>query len=157
MSWLRRARSGVAFCRAPPRVPVGTAGPRRHSARPQGPGLPAPPGPWVTWAGSVRMGTDTPARVQEGRAMRKRSGSSSDFLVGSRRDAEALGQLSARVRGIVAVVVDLRVAAGIRIDTRRRDVADVLAEYRAVDVAVAGATGVPAVDPIHQPPALVYA
>src|SRR4030095_15669656 len=48
-------------------------------------------------------------------------------------------------------VVDLRVAAGIRIDGRRRNVADVLAKYRAVDVAVAGAHVVQIVDHIDQP------
>src|SRR5260370_9298564 len=71
-----------------------------------------------------------------------------DFLVGAGLDGEALRHLAARIHRIATVVVDLRIAARVRIDGRGGGVRVILADHGPAALARAGAPDGHGVEPV---------
>src|SRR5712691_381218 len=94
--------------------------------------------PWAAYGGDPEAAA-APAQGARRAPARGRSRLAGDFLVGAGLDPEALWDPPAARLGVVAVVIDPRVAARIRVDRGARGVADVLGDHRAVDLAGAGA------------------
>src|SRR4029077_20825530 len=99
----------------------------------------------LDWHAATSATTTTTATVQRCRISRP-----FNLFVRARFDGEALRHLAARIRRIATVVVDLRIAARVRIDGRGRGVPDVLADHGPVALPGAGPRVVQVVERVDE-------